>query len=77
MCTLPSSLKAAYEKYKNKGFTILSISVDADKNKWEKALKEEKLAPIPDNFLVGPDGKILGRRIEGAALDAKLAGILK
>jgi len=96
------ALKAAYEKYKDKGFTILSISVDADKHKWEKALKEENLAwmnvrdvvdknrpadsslarlygvtPIPDNFLVGPDGKILERGVEGAALDAKLAAILK
>lgn len=96
------ALKAAYEKYKDKGFTILSISVDADKSKWEKALKEENLAwinvrdvvdksrpsdislarlygvtPIPDNFLVDPDGKILERQIDGAVLDAKLAAVLK
>lgn len=96
------SLKAAYEKYKNKGFTILSISIDADPLKWEKALKEENMAwmnvrdiidksrpannslarlygvtPIPDNFLVDPDGKILERQVDGAVLDAKLAAILK
>ena len=37
------NLKAAYDKYKNAGFTILSISVDkeADKDKWLKAIEQD------------------------------------
>lgn len=37
------NLKAAYDKYKNAGFTILSISVDkeADKEKWLKAIEQD------------------------------------
>ncbi|TWW01003.1 TlpA disulfide reductase family protein [Chitinophaga pinensis] len=37
------NLKAAYDKYKNANFTILSISVDkeADKAKWLKAIEQD------------------------------------
>ncbi|MFT3827978.1 MAG: TlpA disulfide reductase family protein [Chitinophagaceae bacterium] len=36
---------AAYEKYKQKNFTVLSVSIDVlrDKDKWLKAVKEDKL----------------------------------
>lgn len=37
------NLKALYEKYKDKNFTILSISLDTDKDKWVKAMDEEKM----------------------------------
>lgn len=39
-------LKAAYEKYKNKGFTIVSISLDKleDKDKWLKAIEKDGLS---------------------------------
>lgn len=32
-----------YNKYKSKGFTILSVSLDNDKEKWKKAIKEDGL----------------------------------
>ena len=32
-----------YNKYKKKGFEIISISIDQDKNEWKKAIKEDKL----------------------------------
>lgn len=32
-----------YNKYKNKGFEILGVSLDKDKNKWEQAIKQDKL----------------------------------
>ncbi len=32
-----------YEKYKAKGFEILSVSLDEDKDKWLKAIAEDKL----------------------------------
>ncbi|SDI36888.1 TlpA disulfide reductase family protein [Bacteroides ovatus] len=36
-------LKKLYAKYADKGFQIVSISIDKKKADWEKALKEEKL----------------------------------
>lgn len=36
-------MKKTYEKYHPKGLNILSISIDADKESWLKALEEEKL----------------------------------
>lgn len=37
------ALAAAYEKYKNKGFTILSVSLDDNKAKWLQAIAEDKM----------------------------------
>lgn len=34
---------AAYNKFKDKGFTIYSVSYDTKKDKWEKAIKDDKL----------------------------------
>lgn len=34
---------AAFNKFKNKNFTILGVSLDADKNKWMEAVKKDKL----------------------------------
>ncbi len=36
-------LKAAYEKYHNKGFEIYALSIDHDRDAWTKVIKEEKL----------------------------------
>ena len=38
-----------YERYKDKGFEIVSVSIDKSSPAWEKALREEQL-PWP-NFL--------------------------
>ena len=32
-----------YNKYKNKNFTILGVSLDEDRNAWIKAIKKDKL----------------------------------
>lgn len=37
------NLKAIYEKYKDQGFDIISISIDDDEAAWQKALEQEKL----------------------------------
>lgn len=37
-------LKAAYDKHKSPNFTILSVSIDTDSEKWRKALGDEKMA---------------------------------
>ncbi|WP_304068015.1 TlpA disulfide reductase family protein [Pedobacter glucosidilyticus] len=34
---------SAYEKYKDKGFTILGVSIDTDRNAWQKAIKTDNL----------------------------------
>ncbi len=34
-------MKKAYEKYKNRGFEIVSFTLDHEKHRWEKATKEE------------------------------------
>lgn len=35
---------AAYEKFKNKNFTIYSVSLDRDKDNWLKAIEDDKLS---------------------------------
>ena len=37
------NIVAAYEKFKNKNFTIYSVSLDRDKDKWLKAIEDDKL----------------------------------
>lgn len=34
---------ANYEKYKNKNFTVLGVSLDEDQNAWQEAIKNDKL----------------------------------
>lgn len=34
------NLKAAYKKYKSKGFEIVSVSVDDDQDAWKKAISD-------------------------------------
>jgi peroxiredoxin len=34
---------AAYNKFKDKGFTIYGVSLDADKDRWVKAIKDDGL----------------------------------
>ena len=38
------NIVAAYDKYKNKNFTILGVSLDESKDKWLQAIKADKLA---------------------------------
>jgi len=91
---------AAYEQFKNKGFTVLGVSLDSEKGKqaWLKAIKEDGLIwtqvadlqawnnsaakmydvkSIPQNFLIGPDGKILAKYLRGEKLSEILSALLK
>jgi thiol-disulfide isomerase/thioredoxin len=36
-------LVSAYEKYKDKGFTVLGVSIDTDRSDWQKAIKVDNL----------------------------------
>jgi len=90
---------AAYNKYKDKGFTVLGVSLDqpGKKDAWLKAIENDNLTwthvsdlkfwgnevakmygikSIPANFLIDPTGKIIGKKLRGEALQAKLEEIL-
>lgn len=92
------NVKRAYEKYKSKGFEILGVSLDKDRDAWLEAISKEGLTwpqvsdlkfwqseacqiyavqSIPYTVLVDKEGKIIATDLRGAALDKKLAEVLK
>ena len=92
----PNVVKA-YNKYKDKNFTVMGVSLDRDKDPWVKAIKDDKLVwtqvsdlkfwnneaaakykiqSIPQNLLVDPAGKIVGRNLRGKELEDKLSQLL-
>ena len=87
-----------YDKYKGKGFEIFGVSFDQSKEKWVKAIADDKLTwphvsdlkgwesaagklynitAIPHTVLIDKEGKIIAKNLRGAALEAKLAEVLK
>lgn len=91
-------LVEAYKKYKDKGFTIVSVSLDTDKAKWKDAVEQDHLdwtqlsdlkghwspviqeynvVPIPDNFLIDPNGKIIARDLRGEQVLQEMGNIFK
>ncbi len=92
------NVKRAYEKYKNKGFEILGVSLDKDRAAWLDAISSEGLTwpqvsdlkfwqseacqiyavqSIPYTVLIDKEGKIIATDLRGAALEQKLAEVLK
>lgn len=88
---------SSYEKYKNKNFTVLSVSLDREREPWIKAINNDHLnwshvsdlkfwgnavaqqfgiTSIPQNFLLDPDGNLIGKNLRGAALEYKLSKVL-
>jgi len=88
----------AYNKFKEKGFTVLGVSYDQDKSKWIGAIQQDGLTwtnisdlkgwgnetaglfgitGIPANLLLDKEGKIIAKNLRGAALEEKLAELLK
>ena len=49
----------------------------SDLKKQNEAAKKYGVLPIPDNFLIAPDGKIIAKSIKGEDLSNKLKEILK
>jgi peroxiredoxin len=52
-------LKTIYKAYHPKGFEIISISIDTNKDAWLKAIKEEGIdiwrnIPVAENYSLGP-----------------------
>ena len=89
---------AAFRQFKDKNFDILGVSLDDNRDAWQKAIAADGLAwgqiselnkwqsviarqyniqSIPSNVLINPDGYIIAKDIKGAALEAKLAEVLK
>ena len=55
------TLVKMYDKFKNKGFEIYSVSIDEDKKAWEKAIKKDKITWLQVNDDKGWNGKTPGR----------------
>ncbi len=89
---------AAYNKFKEKNFTVLGVSLDAEKNNWLQAIHADNLTwtqvsdlkqfqnavaelyhikEIPQNILVDPTGKIVGKNLRGDALEQRLNELLQ
>ena len=90
---------ALYNKYKNKNFTIFSVSLDKDKEAWKKAIKSDGLVwtthvsdllqwetplvqqygfnSIPFTVLIDANGVIVGKNLQGEALEQKIVSLLK
>ena len=49
-------LKHVYQNYKDKGFEIISVSIDQKNKDWQKAMKEEKMPWIQLNDPQGENG---------------------
>ncbi|MDO9001478.1 MAG: TlpA disulfide reductase family protein [Bacteroidota bacterium] len=89
---------ASYNRYKDKGFTVLGVSFDSNKDAWLAAIQKDNLtwphvsdlkgwgneagkifsiSSIPQNLLLDKEGKIVAKNLRGAALDEKLAELIK
>ncbi len=88
---------ATFNKFKNKNFTVLGVSLDKAKGPWIQAIKDDNLTwtqvsdlnfwnnavatkyhiqQIPQNMLIGPDGKIVAKNLRGPDLVSKLCELL-
>lgn len=86
----------AYQRYKNKNFEVIGISLDVERDKaaWLDAIEKDGLTwinlcdlkgwktnvakayhiqAVPQNFLIDPQGKIIGHNIKGEQLQQTLA----
>ncbi len=89
---------ANYNRFKDKNFTVLGVSLDKTKSAWVEAIamdgltwghvsdlqgwtnavaQQYQISSIPQNFLIGPDGIIIGKNLRGAELERKLESIFK
>ncbi|MEJ0057746.1 MAG: TlpA disulfide reductase family protein [Bacteroidota bacterium] len=82
-------LVKTFQEYKDKNFTIVSVSLDNNKAAWLKAIRKDQLTwthtsdlkfwknevalqygvkTVPQNYLIDPTGKIIGKNIPSAEL---------
>ena len=56
----------------------LSWNHVSDLHGWSNAVAQQfQIVNIPQNILLGPDGKILGKNLRGASLERKLSRVLR
>lgn len=88
---------AAYNKFKDKNFNILGVSLDKAKPSWVDAIRMDNLnwaqvsdlkgwsndvavkfqiQSIPQNFLLDPSGRIIGKNLRGVVLEKRLEALL-
>lgn len=88
----------AFNRFKDKNFTVLGVSLDQAKPAWLDAIKMDNLTwtqvsdlkgwgnavaaqfdirSIPQNFLLDPNGILIGKNLRGEALDKKLESLLQ
>lgn len=93
----PNVVKA-YNEFKDKNFTVFSVSLDQNKDAWQKAIQQDGLTwthasdlkfwnndaavlygvqSIPANFLIDPQGNIIGKDLRDGALTETLRRVLK
>jgi peroxiredoxin len=92
------NLVMAFNKFKDKNFTVLGISLDKAKPAWIEAIKmdglnwtqlsdlqgwanavalQNQIQSIPQNYLIDPQGRVVGKNLRGPALEKKLEKILR
>ena len=59
------NVKAIYEDYKDKGFEVYGISLDTDKEAWEKAIEQNGLGWIHVSSLKGNDAVTAAYNVSG------------
>lgn len=60
------SVVATYNKFKNKNFTIVGVSLDSDKDRWEAAIKKDNLTWTHISDLKKWDGEAVARyKVDG------------
>ena len=91
-------LVKVHAKFRDQAFTILGVSLDEDKEKWQKAIADDKLdwthvsdlkgwnneaaklygiQGIPQNILVDPSGRIVGKNLTIAQMESTLQELFK
>ncbi|TYR31197.1 AhpC/TSA family protein [Sphingobacterium phlebotomi] len=53
-----ANLINAYQHYRDRGFTILSVSIDTDKNKWKEAIEKDGITWTQVSDLKGHKGDV-------------------
>lgn len=87
------NVKAAYQKYADKGFEVISISTDRKLKDWRAAISELEMTwpqlldvdaadvygvyAIPTTYLVAPDGTIIEKNLRGKKLGQVLSKLFK
>lgn len=87
----------AYNSLKSRGFDVLGISIDSDKNAWIKAIKDDGMPwtqvtdlkakknvaallygvdAIPQNWLIDPNGIVLGINLRGEDLAQQIEQLI-